>query len=229
MHDEPRFDQISALLGDESRARILAMLMDGRAFTATELSTAGGVVPSTASSHLSQLREAGLIEVQKQGRHRYYRISDPEIARILESLMGLAGRKHAADLDVGPREAGLRYARVCYDHLAGEVAVHLYEQLQREGFIGMKDGEPFVTSRGEEWCMRLGIDLAGLRHNRRRLCRSCLDWSERRMHLAGALGAAILKRLLALRYVRRDPSGRVVHVTREGRRFLDCPQRLPNL
>lgn len=200
---------------------MLTLLMDGRALTATELALEGGVTPPTASSHLARLAEAGLVTIARQGRHRYCRIATPEVAASIELLMGLAARGGPRAVRTGPRDAGLRRARVCYDHLAGEVGVRLLERMRETGIIDGADDGMRVTSRGERWCDGLGIDLHALRGARRRLCRACLDWSERRTHLAGSLGAALLDRMLELRHVRRVSGSRTLVLSPRGESFVE--------
>ena len=195
-------------------------LMDGRALTATELALAGGVAPSTASSHLARLRSAGMVSLVRQGRHRYFRIAGPETAALVESLMQMAPPA-AGRVVTGPADHALRYARVCYDHLAGACGVRLLERLRQRDLVGGGDSALALTPSGEAWAAALGIDAAALRENRRPLCRPCLDWSERRTHLGGALGAAILEALLALRYARRDPAGRTLRISPRGAAFLE--------
>jgi len=217
----PDIASIAALVGDPTRAEMLTALMDGRAHTATELALEGGVTPSTASSHLARLTAGRLVTVARQGRHRYFRIATPEVAAALEGLMGLAPRRTRSMPPTGPRDEGLRRARVCYDHLAGEEGVRLLERLRESGLVHGDDEAMVLAPAGEAWCGRLGIDVAALRAKRRPLCRSCLDWSERRTHLAGALGAALLDRLFALRYARREPDSRVVNLSPQGERFIE--------
>lgn len=220
MLDGPDFTTVAALLGEPTRARMLGVLMDGRARTATELALDADVTASTASSHLAQLTGSGLLAVVRQGRHRYFRIANPEVAVVVEGLMGLASR---ATHRVPPQPAGLRRARVCYDHLAGEVAVDLLEQLRKAGIVGGDDDALALTPLGESWCQNLEIDVAALRRRRRPLCRACLDWSERRCHLAGSLGAALLDRLLAVRYAERAFESRLVTFSARGEAFLRQP------
>jgi DNA-binding transcriptional ArsR family regulator len=222
MDDTPDLARIAATIGDPTRARILGALMDGRARTATELAIEGGVSPSTASSHFTRLEDAGLVTMLKQGRHRYFRLASPEVARALEGLMSLARRPaQRSGRRTGPRDEGLRRARVCYDHLAGEAGVRLFERMQSRGIVRGSGEALLLTRRGEAWCEGVGIDLANLRAGRRALCRGCLDWSERRLHLAGALGAALLERLLALRYARRELTGRAVVLSPRGEAFVE--------
>jgi len=221
MLDVPDLAAVAALVGDPTRAAMLSALMDGRARTATELALEGGVSASTASFHLSRLTASGLLAIAKQGRHRYFRIAAPDVAAAIEELMGLAVRSGLRAAHTGPRDPALRRARVCYDHLAGEAGVRLLERLREKGLVGGDDGSPALTGRGEAWCARVGIDLDALRARRRPLCRACLDWSERRAHLAGAVGAAILDRLMSLRYARRAPGARVVVLSPRGESFVE--------
>ena len=221
MPDTPDFAAVAALVGDATRGRMLAALMDGQARTATELAIEGDVTPSTASSHLARLGCAGLVTITRRGRNRYFRIATAEVAAALEGLMHIAPHAAPRPVGPGPRDDRLRRARVCYDHLAGRSAVRLLERLREKRLIGGQEGGMALTAAGEEWCARIGIDLAALRAKRRRLCRPCLDWSERRAHLAGALGAALLERLLALRYARREPDSRVLVLSARGESFIE--------
>jgi DNA-binding transcriptional ArsR family regulator len=192
---------VAALVGEPARARILASLMGGTALTATELALEAEVAPSTASSHLARLTEGRILRVEKQGRHRYFRLDGDEVAEMLESLMGVAER-HAPRRRPGPSDPALRTARVCYDHLAGERGVWLLDRLTERNLLA---GPASV-----EFFQRFGIDVPSLAKQRRPLTRTCLDWSERRDHLAGALGAAILQRILALRWARRESGSRAL-------------------
>lgn len=222
MIDSPDIAAVASMIGEPSRGRMLTALMDGRALTATELALEGGVSPSTASSHLDKLTGAGLVAVARQGRHRYYRIARPEVATALESLMAIAPDRRGARRE--PRDEGLRHARVCYDHLAGEVAVRLLVVLGERGWIEAGGDEMDLTAAGETWFSALGVDLDALRARRRPLCRPCLDWSERRFHLGGALGAALLERLFALRFARRETGSRAVVLSSRGAAFLESLQ-----
>jgi DNA-binding transcriptional ArsR family regulator len=221
MSDRPDIAFVAALLGDPTRSRMLTVLMDGRAQTATELALEGGVSASTASSHLARLTVAGFVTLAKQGRHRYFRIAAPEVAAAIEGLMGIAPRGRARPARTGACDEGLRRARVCYDHLAGEAGVRLLERLRERHFVGGSSEAIELTRAGERWCREAGIDLETLRAKRRPLCRSCLDWSERRIHLAGALGAALLDRLFDLCYARRGPGSRAVIVSSRGEAFIE--------
>src|SRR5215813_8477980 len=192
MKDGPNIAAVAALLGDPARANMLTALMHGRALTATELAQEAGVMLSTASGHLGKLQDAGIVDTEKQGRHRYFRLSGSDVASVLEGLMGVAARTGHMRVRTGPRDPELRRARVCYDHLAGDAAVRMYDHLQAAGMIAATAGALRLTRAGERFFSAVGIDLDAAANTRRPLCRACLDWSERRHHLAGALGAALL-------------------------------------
>ena len=207
---------IASLLGDPARANMLAALIGGQALTAGELARHAGVTPQTASSHLAKLLAGGLVSARRQGRHGYFALSGPEVAQVMEGLMGLAARGGQLRTRPGPRDAELRRARICYDHLAGEMGVALKEGLIASGRLEA-DGEALrPTPAGAEFLRAFGIELASLRHGRRPLCRACLDWSERRSHLAGALGAALLDRIYDLGWAARIPGERIVRFTPRG-------------
>lgn len=214
---------IAAALADPTRAAMLATLMDGRALTATELAIEGGVSASTASSHLARLTEAGVLDVVRQGRHRYFRIRNADVAHVLETLQCFDATTARPPPQTGPTDPALRHARVCYDHLAGRCGTALLQRLQADGLLADRHGTLVLTKAGEVWCRGLGLnlDLDRMHSSRRPLCRACLDWSERRMHLAGALGAALLQRMLAMDHVRRQPLGRALAVTEKGKRFIE--------
>jgi DNA-binding transcriptional ArsR family regulator len=214
MKEGPAIAPVAALLGDPARANMLASLMDGRALTVSELAQAAGVTLPTASGHLAKLEAAQLVAAEKQGRHRYFRLSGPDVAQVLEALMGLAQRTGAVRVRTGPKDAALRSARVCYDHLAGERGVALLDGLTRQGFLAGGD-DLALTERGRDFFTRYGVDVARLEKGRRPVCRGCLDWSERRLHLGGALGAAILSGIVERHWGRRDDS-RALVFTPEG-------------
>jgi len=219
----PDIASIASLLADSSRSRMLSALMDGRALTATELAMEADVLPSTASSHLSRLTEHGLLSIARQGRHRYFRIATPEVATAIETLMNLAaGRGSRAARPARPSHVAdsLRRARVCYDHLAGETAVTLLGHMRSRRFVRDASETLSLTPAGEKWLTAFGVDLDSLRSSRRPLCRPCLDWTERRTHLAGAVGAALLDRLFALRMARRETGSRAVVFSAKGEAFL---------
>lgn len=221
MKEGPALAPLAALMGDPARANMLSALMSGLALTATELAREAGITPQTASGHLAKLETGGLVQVAAQGRHRYFRLSGPDVAQALESLMGLAARTGHMRSRPGPKDAGLREARTCYDHLAGTRALALFDGLQARGVIARgviaERGETItVTATGRPFLCDFGIDVAALERQRRPLCRTCLDWSMRRHHLGGALGAALLERILDLGWARRSPSSRAVIFTPNG-------------
>ena len=210
---------VASLVGDPARANMLTALMTGRALTATELAHQAGVTPQTASSHLSKLEAGGLIEPEKQGRHRYFRLSDPDVAGVLEGLAGLAARAGHMRVRTGPKDPALRRARICYDHLAGDLGVQMLDSMRKQRLVRQKKQEIELTSRGRAVPRRLAPDITGaLTHPRRPVCKACLDWSERRHHLAGTLGAAIMTRFTELKWAVRDtaPGSRIVNFSRNG-------------
>jgi DNA-binding transcriptional ArsR family regulator len=208
---------VAALIGDPGRARVLRALGDGRALPAAVLAFEAGVAASTASEHLARLVAGGLLRVEARGRHRYYRLAGPRVAAALEALSLLAPPEPVRSLQAGSRAAAVRYARSCYDHLAGRLGVALMDALLREGALtGHEEGYE-LTERGRRLVADLGVPLPA---GRRPLVRRCVDWSEQRPHLAGALGAAVLARLLELGWVERAPRGRALLVTERGAREL---------
>ena len=224
MTRSPDISRIAALMGDPARAAMLDALMAGRALTASELAAVAGVTPQTASGHLGKLVEGGLLRRRSQGRHRYFALATGEVAMLLEQMgrIGLSSRAREVPR-TGPRDAALRQARVCYDHLAGRRGVEMYEGLLAKGWLEERDGRPGLTAAGEGGLGALGIDMAALRAKRAPLCRDCLDWSERRTHLAGSVGRALLSVMEAAGWARRAPQGRAVRFTPEGeRRFREA-------
>lgn len=212
MRDGPNITTIAALVGDPARAQALTLLMAGRALSATELADAAGITRQTISSHLAKLVDARLLAVEAQGRHRYFRIADAEVAAMLESLMGLAFGTGALPLHLklGPSAPALRKARVCYDHLAGELGVLVHDRLAARGAFGFGADGIALTAAGADLVGELGVDVAALETMRRPMCRTCLDWSERRHHLAGALGSALLDRIERLGWAQRIHGSRVI-------------------
>jgi len=216
MKDGPNIAKVASLLGDPARAEALAALLTDRALTATELASISGVTRQTMSAHLAKLLDARLVAVEPQGRHRYFRLADEDVAGLLESLMGVAFRTGAVRLVSGPREPALRKARVCYDHLAGELGVLLYEAIVRKDLLEAAADGLRPNAAGVAWFRGLGIDAVAAQRERRALCRACMDWSERRHHLAGSLGAALLRRVCELGWARRLKSSRVVQFSPRG-------------
>lgn len=221
MKEGPDIARIGTLIGDPARANMLTALMGGQALTATELAQAASVSLQTASSHLSKLQDGGLITQRKQGRHRYFALADAAAGSLLESIMGFAASRGHLRQRPGPKDPALRKARVCYDHLAGDYGVRILDSFIAREVIET-DGENLaVTESGRQAISELGIDLEKLAPSRRPLCKSCLDWSERRSHLAGTLGKTLFQHFLDNGWARRSSESRAVLFTPEGeRRFL---------
>ncbi|WJR67836.1 winged helix-turn-helix domain-containing protein [Neorhizobium sp. CSC1952] len=221
MKEGPDIARIGTLIGDPARANMLTALMGGQALTATELAQAAGVTLQTASSHLSKLEDGGMIAQRKQGRHRYFTLADTAAGALLEGIMGFAASRGHLRHRPGPKDPALRKARVCYDHLAGDYGVRMLDSFVARGAIET-DGENLaMTEEGRTELGKLGIDVASLASSRRPLCKSCLDWSERRSHLAGTLGKALLSHFLEKGWARRSGESRAVLFTPEGeRKFL---------
>lgn len=220
MKDGPDIARLAALIGDPARANMLTALMSGKALTSTELALEAGVTLQTASSHLARLTDGGLIRPRKQGRHRYYSLGDDEVGAVLESLMGLAARRGHLRTRTGPKDPALRRARVCYDHMAGDCGVQIHDSLLQRGFLAADSARETltVTEAGLGFLNAFGLAMHQAGASRRPLCRPCLDWSERRNHLAGRVGAAVLDRLYSLEWVRRDGDSRVLTFTPTGER-----------
>jgi len=220
-HADAAASKIAAAIGEPARARILYCLMDGHARTSTELSVVAEVSPSTASVHLNRLKTARLVRVVVQGKHRFYSLEGPNVASTLEGLSVLAGRPR--DKFIPNTPSRLRAARTCYDHLAGTVGVLLHDRFNAMGWLSASKGSDTaydVTLAGTKAFEDLGIDLVATRTLRRRFAYACLDWSERRPHVGGALGAAILKIALKRKWVVQDLDSRALDVTRPGRREM---------
>lgn len=212
--------EIAALIGDVARANILSALMDGRALTAGELAWHSGVSASTASGHLAKLSEANLIAMARQGRHRYYRLASPEVAQAIEALMAVASFGPRRHRPVGPKDEALRNARTCYDHLAGRLGIAVADSMSLKRHVVFSDGAGIITEEGQRFLCDLGIDLEGDRKGARAPCRTCLDWSERRPHLSGRLGAALCSRFFEMGWIERIKDSRALSVTEDGRRGL---------
>jgi DNA-binding transcriptional ArsR family regulator len=221
MRDGPDISAIAALIGDPGRANMLSALADGRALTAGELAGVAGVSLPTASGHLSRMVGAGLLVVAAQGRHRYYRLAGEDVAAALESLMSLAEARGHRRVRTGPRDAAMREARSCYRHLAGAHAVRIYDSLRERGAVSVGVSGLELSPEGRRLLEGLGVDLSGLA-GRRAVCRECLDWSERRMHLAGPLGTALLDHVLASGWAERIGDSRVIRFRPRGLKALEA-------
>lgn len=221
MNASPNVSKVAALMGDSARSTILCVLLDKRARTASELAYMAGITPQTASSHLSKLVNGELLTVEKQGRHRYYRLANRQVAAALEALQVVTAANVKRPLQPGPKDKVLRDGRMCYDHLAGSLGVKITHSLVKNGSI-VESGKNFdLTRKGEKFLTEFGIDLVQARNKRRKFSQTCLDWSERQPHLAGALGAAISDELMNLKWIRRVKDSRAIQTTPIGRRQLE--------
>ena len=213
--------ETAALVGNPGRAAMLMALMDGRALTAAELARAAGITPQTASDHLARLTAAGLLSRHCQGRHHYHRLASPAVAHMLESIMEATTVGNTAmprrAVVTGPRDQAMRRARTCYDHLAGQLGVRLADALSEHGYVELSSEGGGVTESGMDFLRRFGLEL-GAGRAAHLYCRPCLDWSERRLHIGGTLGAKLAARCFALNWIRRNSESRAVTVTPAGER-----------
>jgi DNA-binding transcriptional ArsR family regulator len=216
MSVEPDLARIAQTVGDPTRIRMLAQLLDGRALTAKELSYGAGVGPATGTAHLRRLMDDALLSSTTQGRHKYFRLASSDVARTIEALTALARPSLQPDDSLAP----IRAARFCYDHLAGRVAIQIVTSLLENNFVTIDSKAFVVTRKGAQCFSRLSIDIESLAHSRRKFAPLCLDWSERKDHIGGALGAALATKMLDENWITRKPGSRVVTVTRTGRRAL---------
>lgn len=221
MKEGPDIAHVAALIGDPARANMLTALMSGKALTVSELAEEAGVTIQTASSHLSKLDEGGLMRPRKQGRHKYFSLANDDVAHVLESLMGLAAGSGHLRKRTGPKDAELRRARVCYNHLAGDMGTQLFDSLMAQGYLALDSKDLVLTETGADFATGFQIDVTNLRSKRTPLCRECLDWSERRSHLAGSLGRAFLTRFEELSWAKRDQKTRIVAFTQNGTREFE--------
>ncbi|MFM9533465.1 helix-turn-helix transcriptional regulator [Lysinibacillus sp. IITD104] len=213
----PNMAEIAALLGETSRATILASMMDGRFHTASELAYMAAIKPQTASFHLAKLVEGKLIKVEKQGRHRYFQLAGEDIAQFLESFLAISPPPEVRSLKQSSQIKLLQDARTCYDHLAGKLGVQLTESMLKAGYLTLEGKQFVLTNEGTLFFTTFGIDLTALKRKRRSFSHACLDWSERRYHLAGALGCELLNQFFNLGWLLRVPSIRAIKVTEKGK------------
>jgi len=216
MKDGPDIALLGSLIGDPARANMLGALMSGKALTASELSAEAGVTVQTASAHLKKLENGGMIQQKKQGRHRYFSLSDDDVGSLLENMMGVAAKRGHTRVRTGPKDPALRKARVCYNHLAGEMGVLAFDSIVARNFITDDDTDLVLTDNGRSFVTQFGIDIDALEKSRRPVCKSCLDWSARRSHLAGGLGTMLLQRFYDLGWAKREVGTRIVSFTRKG-------------
>lgn len=220
MSINPNVARVASSIADISRAGILTVLLDGRYHTATELSSKIGITPQTISYHLNKLLEQELITVEKQGRHRYFGIPNQEIAATLESLLVISPQSAIKSFKQSRDDSAIRQARTCYDHIAGDLGVKITNALLEKGILCDHQNEFSLTKEGELFFEDFQINISETRKKRRSFCHKCLDWSERRHHLGGALGNAILERLIELHWVTRMPDTRALSVTMKGKAGL---------
>jgi DNA-binding transcriptional ArsR family regulator len=217
MHFEPDLAAIAALIGDPARSTILSALLGGQSLPASELAHRAHVTAQTTSTHLAKLVEGGLLEVNRIGRHRYYRLKNAEVAHALEALAIISPAPRIKSQHESAEYHALCFARTCYDHLAGKLGVMMIQVFLDRGLLTLDDQSYALTAQGSKWLNQWNIDENQLRKGRRMFARTCLDWSERRSHLAGALGAAITNRLFENGWITRTSINRAVHLTEEGR------------
>lgn len=229
MDSTPNIAKIGALLGDNTRARMLSTLMHGKALTASELAREAGVTAQTATFHLAKLEAGALLTLRKQGRHKYFALASDDIAALLETMMGLSAGNEPPRTATGPRDADMRYARVCYNHLAGNKGIQLHDSLIASRLLVLKEGELALSQNGRQFMQEFGLDIKSLQASRSPLCRACLDWSERRSHLAGSIGRALLTQIESLGWIKRDPSSRIIRFTIKGESSFDSTFKLPRL
>jgi DNA-binding transcriptional ArsR family regulator len=220
MSDTAMLSTVAGLLGEPARTRILSALLSGRALTAKELAWFAGVSPATASSHLSRLVGGHLLVMERQGRFHYYRLRSAEVAHAIEGLMAVATTPSNGWPPHHRVEPALREARMCYDHMAGHLGVAVCDLLLRRRHVVLVDGGGEVTPTGERFFAEIGVDLPKARGAKRHYCRSCIDWTERRHHLSGAVGAALAEAFVAKRLIGRVPDSRALSVTPLGRKTL---------
>ena len=212
----PLLAEVAQLIGDPGRANILSTLMDGRTLTASELAAVAGVKPQTASSHLAKLVQRELLAVEKRGARRFYRLATPLVAQMLEGIMTVAAAGPPRFRPPSRIDQEMRRARTCYDHLAGELGVALIDAMIERRYVVLDADAGEVTAEGSDFLANLGIELSASARGRRAFCRPCLDWSERRPHLAGRVGAAIARLGFERDWIRRRPVGRSVEITEHG-------------
>ena len=219
---------VARLLAERPRADMAVALLGGRALSAGELARAAGLSASAASAHLARLESGGLLVAEAHGRHRIFHLADPAHAAVIEAMLAVAPRRPVESLSADRRSEHLRHARSCYDHLAGALGVALYDRLFGAGFLrDTGHARPEVTDAGARWFSALGVPVDDLAARRRPLTRACMDWTERRHHLAGALGAALLSHLLATGAVARRPGSRALAVAGNDDELFDGPLHLP--
>jgi len=222
MKDGPDISRLGALIGDPARANILTALMSGKALTASELAGEAGVTLQTASSHLAKLEQGALIRVRREGRHKYITLASDDVAHVLEAMMGLAAGSGQLRTRPGPRDPEMRHARICYNHLAGDMGTRMYDSMIARGFLDHCGDALTLGAQGRAFVTDLGLDLDTLPSPRAPLCRDCLDWSERRSHLAGRLGRGLLAHFETTDWASRVPDSRIIRFTPRGQAAFEA-------
>jgi DNA-binding transcriptional ArsR family regulator len=220
MDTQPDIAAIAFLVGEPTRARILTALLGGVALPASELVARCQLTQQTMSAHLAKLVAGGLLTVEPRGRHRYYRLASPEVGHALEAFQVIAPRPPVRSLRQSEETKALCFARTCYDHLAGKLGVSITQAMLQRGYLAAEEQNYLLTTEGEQWLIHLGVDVSQARQKRRSFAASCLDWSERHHHLAGALGASLATRLFEQRWIIRAPTSRAVRLTELGQKEL---------
>ena len=211
-----QFSTIANLLAEPARATMLWNLSDGRAYTAGELALVSDISPQSASNHLNKLVEANFLKVEKQGKHRYYRFSRSEVAYAVEAIANLIPDNRTIREEKNIINGDIQYCRTCYDHLAGKIAVDLTQSLLKQKILNLRDGEFIISPKGRKWFELFGLDLNELKKSRRHFARPCLDWTERKYHISGALGAGLLIQMKKLNWIRPKTNSRIVILTAQG-------------
>jgi len=220
MEVEEKFISMAGLICEPTRAKLLWNLLDGRAYTASELASTGDISASAASNHLSKLLEADIVKVEIQGRHRYYSFSNPEVAYVVETLANLVSNKRNMKPNYEKPANGVKYCRTCYDHLAGYVGVTIAEAMEQNGYLKKSENLYLVNKKGWEWFAQFDILQKDFTNARRPLTRQCLDWSERRPHLAGLLGAKLLEKMVERKWFKKVQFSRELIVAAKGRQEI---------
>lgn len=213
----PNISSIAFLMGNPGRANMLSALMDGRSLTASELATLAGITKQTASAHIGKLLAGQLIKRDIQGRHHYYRLSGVDVAQAIEVLMGVAAVRYGKRIRTGPKEPELRHARRCYDHLAGEMGVLMFDSMAKKGWLAQGEDVLTLTSVGKKNFVNFGIEIDVLIAKKRPLCAPCLDWSQRRYHLRGSLAQAILNNMVGLGWLSQVENTRIIRFSTIGK------------
>ena len=220
MEIDNQFSAVAFLIGEPARATMLWNLTDGRAYTAGELALVANISPQSASNHLNKLVEANFLNVEKQGKHRYYKFAREEVAYAIEAIANLIPNKKAIRQQKSFENGDIQYARTCYDHLAGKIAVDLTQSLIKQKILNLEGDDFLVSSKGEAWFEMIGLNINELKKSKRHFAKPCLDWTERKHHLAGSLGAALLDKMLSLDWFRKTKNSRAIIITSKGQQQL---------